>query len=152
MDTSDKSEKILGLINSLHQKMRLIQETKMRKYGLSYGECMQLLTLARESEMINQNILASKLNIDKALVARQLARLESKEFITRTKNPYNQRENEITLTDKAKELVPKLIFSHQQGINQIFTQIPGEDLEIFEKTLATLLCSIEKSINVIVKK
>lgn len=51
--------------------------------------------------------------------------------------PWQKSKTEITLTDKAKELVPKLIFSHQQGINQIFTQIPEEDLEIFEKTLAT---------------
>lgn len=145
MDTLERSKRIVELIKVFHQKTRLVQEAEMQKFNLSYGECMHLITIADGCEAINQNDLASKLNINKALVTRQLASLENKGYITRTKNPHNKRENEIALTSKAIEIIPTLMHLHQEWLTHIFSQISDKHLEIFEETLSCLVCGLEKS-------
>lgn len=146
MDKLERNKKIVKLITVFHQKTRQIQEAEMQEFNLSYSECMHLITLAQGCDSLNQNLLASKLNIDKALVTRQLRSLEKKGYITRTRNPHNRRENEIALTSKAIEIIPTLLHLHQKWLTHIFSKISDTQLDILEETLSTLVCGIEKKL------
>jgi len=62
-----------------------------------------------------QQSLCDQLHFDKASMVKRIDYLANKGFVKRTENPNDRREHLITLTDKAKSLMPDL----HKGINEL---------------------------------
>ncbi|MEQ7179504.1 MarR family winged helix-turn-helix transcriptional regulator [Enterococcus thailandicus] len=90
---------VLYQIKVADQKIIQIFEENI---GLSLTR-YELLTLLREKNPCSQNTLQSFLQINQGAVTRHLKLLETKGYVTRQRNPLNNREVVVTLTAKAEE-------------------------------------------------
>lgn len=90
---------VLYQIKVADQKIIQIFEENI---GLSLTR-YELLTILREKNPCSQNTLQSLLQIDQGAVTRHLKLLEAKGYVTRQRNPLNNREVVVTLTVKAEE-------------------------------------------------
>jgi len=81
---------------------------KMAKLHIGRGQHSFLLVLYRK-DGISQDQLARALHINKAAVARALAKLESNGYVKRKKNDADRRNNQVYLTDKARKIKAELL-------------------------------------------
>lgn len=80
----------------------------MKAYGLSSSEYFYLLALYRE-DGLSQDNLTHRLFVDKAATARAVKSLETKGFVTRSKDDRDRRVNHVHLTDLAHHVRPDLL-------------------------------------------
>lgn len=75
----------------------------MKETGVGSGE-LDLLHAVRHAPGISQSEVCRQLNMDKGAAARRVARLESKGYLTRRKNPEDARGQMLYATEAAEEL------------------------------------------------
>ena len=75
----------------------------MKESGIGSGE-MDLIHLVRHHPGISQKEASLQLNMDKGAVARRVASLEAKGYLTRRKNPEDGRGQMLYATEAAEEL------------------------------------------------
>ena len=75
----------------------------MKDSGIGSGE-MDLIHLVRHHPGISQKEACLQLNMDKGAVARRVASLEAKGYLTRRKNPEDGRGQMLYATEAAEEL------------------------------------------------
>lgn len=81
---------------------------KMAKLHIGRGQHSFLLVLYRK-DGISQDQLARALHINKAAVARALAKLQKNGYVERKKYDADRRNNYVYLTDKAKKIKAELL-------------------------------------------
>ena len=116
---------------------------KLTDYGIGAAEEYILMYLMGHSEA-NQEQIAKFFVLDKGAVARSLAKLENKDFISRKVNNENQREKVISLTEKAlglKEVLSELLVEWRKGMYEGMTE--GE-IAVFEKTAEKIAENVTK--------
>jgi len=82
--------------------------SRLAKLHIGRGQHSFLLVLYRK-DGISQDQLARALHINKAAVARALAKLEINGYVERKKDNSDRRNNQVYLTDKAKKIKAKLL-------------------------------------------
>jgi DNA-binding MarR family transcriptional regulator len=113
----------------------------MQKYNLGSGQFRLLTTLYKHGDGINQEYFANFLKMDKATAARSIKKMENAGFIIREKDEKDKRAYNVFLTDKAKELQPKIKY-----ILARWTQILLKDFsEEEQKTYIDFLKKSEKN-------
>ena len=75
----------------------------MKETGIGSGE-FDLLHAVRYTPGISQSEIGQQLNMDKGAVARRVASLEAKGYLTRRKNPEDGRGQMLYATEAAEEL------------------------------------------------
>ena len=75
----------------------------MKETGIGSGE-FDLLPAVRHTPGISQSEICQQLNMDKGAVARRVASLEAKGYLTRRKNPEDGRGQMLYATEAAEEL------------------------------------------------
>ena len=75
----------------------------MKETGIGSGE-YDLLHAVRHTPGISQSEICQQLNMDKGAVARRVASLEAKGYLTRRKNPEDGRGQMLYATEAAEEL------------------------------------------------
>ena len=75
----------------------------MKETGIGSGE-FDLLHAVRHTPGISQSEICQQLNMDKGAVARRVASLEAKGYLTRRKNPEDGRGQMLYATEAAEEL------------------------------------------------
>ena len=75
----------------------------MKESGIGSGE-MDLIHLVRHHPGISQKEASLQLNMDKGAVARRVASLEAKGYLTRRKNPEDGRGQMLYATEAAEDL------------------------------------------------
>lgn len=99
--------KVEKLINLLYQlKMADLNMTEIFKgqTNINLTRYVLLLFLHRHGKM-TQTDIQRELQINGSAISRHLKGLENKGYVTRIRNPENNREVVVELTDKAKETV-----------------------------------------------
>ena len=81
---------------------------KMAKLHIGRGQHSFLLVLYRK-DGITQDQLARALHINKAAVARALAKLEGNGYVERKKDDADRRNNQVYLTNKSKKIKAELL-------------------------------------------
>ncbi|MBN2393694.1 MAG: MarR family transcriptional regulator [Anaerolineae bacterium] len=111
--------------NMIRSARQIINEN-LRPLGLSSAEGNVILHLFTQGQAMGQDQLVAQLDVSKAAVSRTLNSLEKKGYITRQRDPEDNRAHRILLTDKALEIGPAVeqIYNHiftlaVQGISQI---------------------------------
>jgi DNA-binding MarR family transcriptional regulator len=103
-----KKESIGRLISCINRYTHIYLRDSMQKYNLGSGQFRLLTTLYKHGDGINQEYFANFLKMDKATAARSIKKMENAGFITRKKDENDKRAYNVFLTDKAKELQPKI--------------------------------------------
>ncbi|KQL19283.1 hypothetical protein AN957_12360 [Cytobacillus solani] len=102
-----------------------------------------VMALLWEQEGISQNEISSKLNKDKASIARMVSTLEKKGYLRRVVCPSDRRSVEIYLTAEGRKLGTEVI-----PINKEILQVITRGMTIEEiSELHTLLIKIRDNVN-----
>lgn len=103
-----KKESIGRLISCINRYTHIYLRDSLQKYQLGSGQFRLLTTLYKHGDGINQEYFANFLKMDKATAARSIKKLEDVGFILRKKDEKDKRAYNVYLTEKAKELEPKI--------------------------------------------
>lgn len=105
----------------------------MKETGIGSGE-FDLLHAVRHTPGISQSEICKQLNMDKGAVARRVASLEAKGYLTRRKNPEDGRGQMLYATEVAEELKRS-----KTQIETVFYEWLLEELTEEERQTFTLL-------------
>ncbi len=103
----EQANEVVRALRRLAMSQRGRKVELLRQHGLQPGQDVVLLELARLGQA-SQNELAEAVEVDEPSVGRSLARLESKQFVSRTVDPKDSRRRVVELTKQGKALIPKL--------------------------------------------
>lgn len=135
----------LGVFLSIIHRTRLIHlNNEMKDLELTAGQVPFLMHLSHK-EGITQDDLAVHLHIDKGTVARALKKLEDNGFIYREINPQNRRKYLLFLTEKGRQIVPKIHQIDKEWEKSVCSDLSDAEYIKLLNTLQTLaMKSLEK--------
>lgn len=135
----------LGVFISIIHRTRIIHlNNEMKDLELTAGQVPFLIHLSHK-EGITQDDLAVHLHIDKGTVARALKKLEDNGFIYREINPQNRRKYLLFLTEKGRQIVPKIHQIDNEWEKSVCFDLSDIEYSHLVKTLQTLATkSLEK--------
>ena len=129
-------------IEAISRSLRRKRSLYMESLGLKSVHAKLLLDIA-DNPGISQDALARLAGVDKSNIARQVAALEEQNFVYRQPAPGNRRMLQVHLTQKARQLLPKL-----QKTSQNWEEDLLQDLSNWEiSQLSALLHRIRQSID-----
>lgn len=105
--------------------------------GIGSYQDSYLLHICREPG-IPQDRLAEVIYVNKSNVARQLASLEEKGFITRTPDPQDRRSLLVYPTQKALDAIPAIREVHRSWNERVLAGFTQEEREFLEKCIERL--------------
>ena len=110
---------------------------RLEQYGVVGYQYLYITTLCRNPGM-SQDELAEKLIFNKSSVARQVAALEEKGFVTRRRNEKDKREMLVYPTEKAQEVFPAIQKVIKEFREHLTSEMAPEDRKAFEDQLAVI--------------
>ena len=114
--------------------------------GLTGPQCPYLIRICRQPG-ISQDHLAGMLYVSKSNVTRQLERMESNGFVTRSPLPSDRRVMQVFPTEKAQELMPRILQLFDDG-NHILTQgMTEEEQTLLLSLLERLYANAESAVD-----
>lgn len=116
---------IFHLIKNVDIRMTQLFEREMEVSLTRY----QILNVLMEYGKQTQRALQAKLRIDNAAITRHLKLLEESEYVERVRNPENQREIIVSLTETGKEIVSSCVRLGENFIGQLFAGFTASDIE-----------------------
>lgn len=140
MDVSiTEQEQILLMFKSLGNQLGPKFE-KAAHMSLSRFEVLYQLV---QTEEINQSTLQKSVNIDNAAITRHLKQLEAEGMVTRRKNPCDNRETFVRLTQEGRQRIGSCQSDKASFIHQMFRNFDEKELQ----QLARLLERIQQNID-----
>ncbi|UHA72468.1 MarR family winged helix-turn-helix transcriptional regulator [Paenibacillus sp. 481] len=119
-----KEKQILTLLNGLCNKL---QHKFEHCTGISSSRLEILYELCGGIE-IKQSILQKRINIDNAAITRHLKQLEAEGMVTRRKNPDDNRETFVRLSDEGLEKIEGYKIEKENFIRQILKDFNDEEI------------------------
>ena len=109
----------------------------MKETGIGSGE-FDLIHAVRHSPGISQSEVCQQLNMDKGAVARRVASLEAKGYLTRRPNPADSRGQMLYATEKAESLKRSKVTVESAFYEWLLEGLSPQDQETFSALLHTL--------------
>ncbi len=131
---------ILFLLKSLGNQ---ITQNFEKKTGLSLTR-YEMLVLLSEHETVLQSELQQFVNIDQAAITRHLKILEQHEFVERKRNPKNNREVLVQITEKGKTMFLNCSPGKKEVTEQLYNGISSEKIITLGETLQLLYDNSKK--------
>ncbi len=149
LDHGERVRKGMGMDITKRELTKIVREANkltirtMRESGIGSGE-FDLIHLVRHHPGISQKEISETLNMDKGAVARRVANLEGKGYLTRKANPKDGRSQWIYATDKAETLK-----NSKETVEAVFyewltEELSKEDCEAFSRILDQLYLRSKK--------
>lgn len=133
----------LNRMNTVVRYGNLWRASRLEGTGISACDRPYLFYICRHGS-VSQEALASALFVNKSSVARRIAHLESKGYVTRTPNPDDRRVLLVSPTEKAEALLP-LLEEMAREWNEIITADFSEgEIEIFSELVARAYANARK--------
>ena len=98
------------LISMIARGHTIYLNQNLKDYDITAAQLHLMFEISHQKE-INQEMIASRCNIDKGAVARSVKKLEANGLVERKVDDNNRRQNIITLTDKGERTLKK---AHQK--------------------------------------
>jgi len=139
-------EDIMYLIKLNSRIFRLTQsylDNALKKYELSSGSYPYLLIL-RGNEGISQNKISEEIGCDKAMSARTITKLIKIGYLDRNKDETDFRAYKLYLTQRAKDIIPKVLEEIYKLVNLITKDLNDDEKIITLDSLSKILNNIKK--------
>lgn len=134
------TQKSIGrYISCIHRNFHKFMSEQLSQYNIGSGQFHVLMLLYRK-DGVNQETLATTLNIDKATSARAIKKLEEEGYVLRKRDEHDKRNYIIFLTEKAEKLKPTI-----KTILKTWTDNLLQDISPNEKDLIYII--LEKIAN-----
>ena len=130
-------KKINDLLYQLHLTDQMITQLFEKQLGISLTR-YQILQFLLQKSACNQIAVQEKLQIDQAALTRHFKILESEGYVSRNRNPVNQREVLVELTQEAK--------------NQLLVNPPQRHLKVKEQMESILSTAEQKELTTLLTK
>ena len=128
IDKSIKRGKPMQEMEDLLYRLKVTDESISNLFEKQLGISLTRYTILRillEDAPMHQLALQQRLQIDRAAITRHLKLLEEQGYISRERNPKNQREVLVWLTDQAREALisapPANHLAIKEAMNQVLT-------------------------------
>ena len=131
-------KKINDLLYQLHLTDQMITQLFEKQLGISLTR-YQILQFLLQKSPSNQIAVQEKLKIDQAALTRHFKILESEGYVSRKRNPANQREVLVELTQEAKQ---QLLVSPPKHHLRVKEQMESILSTAEQKELTTLLTKL----------
>ena len=131
-------KKINDLLYQLHLTDQTITQLFEKQLGISLTR-YQILQFLLQKSPCNQIAVQEKLQIDQAALTRHFKVLESENYVSRERNPINQREVLVELTQEAKN---QLLVSPPQHHLKVKEQMENILSVAEQQELTTLLTKL----------
>lgn len=141
MASAEQYEQIAEKLGGLHKRLRQLQSRMLDEYHISLME-YHILAIVLKAENASQNGIAEALDVDKALVSRQIQVMEQKGLLTCVTDPDCRRKKVLSPSAQALELIPKLDEIHRRSLERVFSDIDEKQLENFQFVLEGLVSRI----------
>lgn len=128
-----KKMSIMKLVSIFSKECLVYLNNKFKSLDLNTTQVYILFDIYNHDK-INQEQLASKCDLDKGAIARNIKKLEDKNFVYRRPDENNRRQNEIFLTNDGIIVLKKAIDLLNNVDENIFTENIIEN-ELFRKNL-----------------
>ncbi len=129
------------IYRSYHKYMNKV----LKDINVSAGEFPILFALSKR-DGLGQNELSRVVIMNKSLVSRHIQTLSTKGFINVNQEKESNNKNILSLSDKGKELMPKIITAKNNWEREVLKDFTSKEKECFFNMLDKLL---EASFNVI---
>lgn len=107
----------------------LVSNFQNEGYAITVDEWVALAYLWRYHEQ-NQQQLVEAINRDKTAVTRLVDKMEKKDYVIRTSDFHDRRQNLIILTDKGRDMYEKLVKIVEKALHESCKDIDTRDIEI----------------------
>lgn len=141
MVTTERYEQIARCLGGLHKRLKQIQTQTLEEYHVSLLE-YHILILMAGMQQVSQNDLAAALDVDKALISRQIQSMEQKGLLHSSFDPDCRRKKVLSLSVQAQELLPQLQNVHRHSLERIFSGLPEQQLDEFQNILEGLVSKL----------
>ena len=142
MKTYEEAAHFGSLISVIYRTSSAYIGNRLREYNIGAGQHACLLVIA-EKPGISQDELSRILSIDKAHIARAVARLETEGYIIRKEDPGDARKKSLTVTNTGLALVPKIGAILQEWNDAIFQNVAKGDIKKINSILEKIVQNIE---------
>ena len=126
-------------------KHRMLIDSCVRDIGVQHTQHRILMHLAKRKRLLSQKELAEHLNITPAAVTGALKKIEKDGYIERTLGKDN-RYNEISITEKGKELVKLTRETFARTDTFLFAGFSDDELECYIKCLEKMQSNMEEKL------
>jgi len=133
---------LIKLNNKIFRSTQVHLDKELKDYELSSGSYPYLLILY-ENEGISQNEISKELDCDKAMSARTITKLIKLGYLYKEENKTDSRAYKLYLTDKAKDIVPKVIDKIHKLVGLITFDLNEEQKVITINSLDKVLSNIK---------
>ena len=138
MTVSVSYEQLAIQLGELHKRLKHTQSRMLEEYQISLME-YHILMAVLQSRHLSQNELAAALDVDKALISRQIQAMEQKGLLSGQLDPTCRRRKLLTLSQHALAMLPQLQEVHRRSLEQLFGDLPEDKLEEFQSILGGLV-------------
>lgn len=128
-------------INRMHHKQA---EKMLSKTGVHRNQHMLLMHLYHSKETPSQKDIADRFNISPAAVAVSLKKLENEGYISRNTCENDNRYNEITITEKGKQVVDISKEILDRLDERSFGKLSDEEKETLGKLLDKIIDNLKE--------
>ena len=129
---------LLKLNNKIFRNTQIYLDKALKEYELSSGSYPYLLTLTK-NEGISQNKISKELGYDKAMSARTITKLIKLGYIDRKEDEADSRAYRLYLTQKAKDVIPKVLEEIHKLVHLITKDLSEEEKVITIDSLNKIL-------------
>ncbi|MBU3156172.1 MarR family transcriptional regulator [Clostridium estertheticum] len=134
---------LLKLNNQILRSTQVHLDKMLKEYHLSSGSYPYLLML-RGNEGISQNKISEEVGCDKAMSARTITKLIDLGYIVRNKDEDDSRAYKLYLTQKAKVIIPKVLYKIHKLVELITKDLNEEEKRTTINSLSKVLNSVKK--------
>jgi len=134
---------LIKLNNKIFRTTQAYLEKVLKQYELSSGSYPYLFILEK-NEGISQNKISLELACDKAMSARTITKLIKIGYIDRREDEEDSRAYKLYLTEKAKDIIPKIMEEIHILVNLITTDLNEEEKIITIESLKKILNNVKK--------
>ncbi len=132
------------MLNSkIFRNIQIYLDKVLKKYELSSGSFPYLFTLEK-NEGISQNKISKEIGNDKAMSARTITKLIELDYVYKKQDERDSRAYKLYLTEKAKELIPKIHEEIQAVVNLVTEDLTEEEMLITMRSLKKIFDSTQR--------
>ncbi len=124
-------------ISVLMRQLNLFFSHELSEVEVTASELMYLAQLYAQDGLI-QDEMSNKISVDRAATTRTLQAMEKKGLVRREQDENNHRAKRVYLTDKAKELEPRIRELQNRWVDFITQDLTQEESDTFARQLRML--------------
>jgi DNA-binding MarR family transcriptional regulator len=106
-----------------------------------YPSEIHLLVLISEGHAVNATAMAEKLGVTKGAISQTLSRLQKKNVLLKTKNPFNKNELTVHFTKTGREAMAHFVHkraAQEQAYAKYISQLSSQDELVIQKFLTQM--------------